>query len=35
LLAAKEAVKVVKSLIKEENPEIKEIVKKLKDKIKK
>jgi cyanophycin synthetase len=35
LLAAREAVKVAKSLIKEENPEIEDIVKKLKDKIKK
>ena len=35
LLAAKEAVKVAKSIIKEENPDIKEVVKKLKEKIKK
>ena len=32
LIAAKEAVKVAKSLIKEEDPEIKEVVKKLKEK---
>ena len=35
LLAAREAVKVIKSIIKCENPEIKEVVNKLKEKIKK